>query len=193
MRALPSWVLCVVCLPLAAQQTAPPQNAASVSPIWDVRVVLEELAKQADRLAAALDQINAKNWSEQGASETYAAQLESCKQQARALAQGARQLERKPEVLSAGLDLFIRINALDNMTHSLEEGIRKYQNPAIAEMLASVMAGGSRNRDEFQGYLLELAVEREKQLSVMDQEAQRCRGILVRQPLDIPKKSGRNK
>jgi len=193
MRALPCWVLCVVCLPLAAQPAAPPQNAASVSPIWDVRVVLEGLAKQADRLVAALEQINPKAWSEQGASETYAAQLQSCREQARALAQGARELARKPEVLSAGLDLFIRISALDNMTHSLEEGIRKYQNPATAEMLASVIAGGSKNRDEFQGYLMELAVEREKQLSVMDQEAQRCRGILVRQPLEIPRKSGRNK
>jgi hypothetical protein len=192
MRGLRTMVLCLCAGPVAAQQPAPPP-AASVAPVWDVRVVLEDLARHAERLLAVLQQIDGKAWSEQGASETYAAQLRSCLEQATALAQGARQLALKPEVLSAGLELYIRITSLDNMTHSLEEGIRKYQNPAVAELLAGVAASGSRNRDQFQRYLVELASEREQQLSVMDREAQRCRGILARQPVEIPKKSGRNK
>ena len=193
MRALGCFTLLLCSVPLCAQQPSTPPADASVAPVWDVRVVLENLAKHSERMLGVFDQIDPKTWSERGASETYAAQLQSCKEQTKAVVQGARQLQRNPEKLSAGLDLYIRMAAVDNMTHSLEEGIRKYQNPAVAELLASVAGTGNRNREEFQSYLLELATEREKQFSVMDQEAQRCRGILAREPLDFPQKSGRKK
>ena len=193
MRSLASFTLLLCTVPLRAQSSPPPQTDASVAPVWDVRNVIEDLAKHSERMLAVFDQIDPKTWSERGASETYAAQLQSCKEQTKAVVQGARQLVHNPEKLSAGLDLYIRMAALDNMTHSLEEGIRKYQNPAVAELLASVAGTGNRNREQFQGYLVELATEREKQFSVMDQEAQRCRGILARQPIEFPQKSGRKK
>jgi hypothetical protein len=57
-------------------------------------------------------------------------------------------------------------------------GIRKYQNPAVAEMLAGLIADTSADRDKLRQYLVDLAADREQQFRVMDQEAQRCRAVL---------------
>ena len=65
------------------------------------------------------------------------------------------------------------------MLMSLEEGLRKYQSAADAEALASLAAENGANRERFRQYLTTLAAEREKQLEVMDREAQRCRAIMM--------------
>jgi hypothetical protein len=65
------------------------------------------------------------------------------------------------------------------MLGSVEEALRKYQSPADAEALVALSAENDANRDRFQQYLVNLAAEREKEYTVMDQEAQRCRGILT--------------
>jgi len=164
-----------------------------MAPDWDIRVILREVAAHADRMQPVFDRINVKSWAARGASDTYAAQLQSSREQARAVAAGARKLAASPEVLSAALELYFRLNALDTMIVSLQEGIRKYQNPAVAEVLAGTAAEGSVNRERFERYILDLTVEREQQFTVMDREAQRCRGALARQPVEIPKTSGRKK
>ena len=175
---------CAAALP--AQTAAP----AGMSPEWDIRVILQEIAAHATRRVPVLERIDVRSWS--GASETYAAQLQSSKDQARAIAGEARDLARRPDRLSAALQLYFRLNGLDNMIHSLEEGIRKYQNPAVAEMLAGVAGENGANRGRFQRFVVDLAAEREQQFAVMDKEAQRCRDLLVRQP-DPARAPGRKK
>ena len=187
MPVLRRFALCLCALPVLAQQPA------GMAPEWDVRVILNELAAQADRLQPVFNQIDAKAWVAKGASETYSVQLESCKAQARALAGGARALAQKPDVLPAALELYFRMQGLDHMIGSLMEGIRRYQNPAVAELLAGVAAEGGANRERFLRFLLDLAAEREQQFSVMDREAQRCRGMLARQPVEPPKTTGGKK
>jgi hypothetical protein len=157
--------------------------------------MLQEVAAHAERLLPVLAQINAKEWVERGASETYADQLQSCQVQCKAVAELARDLGRQPEKLSAGLDLYFRLHALDMMLVSMQEGIRKYQNPAIADMLAAVAAEKSGQRQGFERFLIELAAQREQQIVLMDNEAQRCRGVLSRQAPVIPpsSKTGRKK
>jgi hypothetical protein len=115
--------------------------------------------------------------------------------QCKAVAELARDLGRQPEKLSAGLDLYFRLHALDMMLVSMQEGIRKYQNPAIADMLAAVAAEKSGQRQGFERFLIELAAQREQQIVLMDNEAQRCRGVLSRQAPVIPpsSKTGRKK
>jgi len=78
------------------------------------------------------------------------------------------------------------------MLGSLEEGTRKYQDPAVAQALASLEAENGANRDRFQKYVVNLAAEREQQFSGDGREAQRCRGILSAQPAASPN-SGRKK
>ncbi len=67
------------------------------------------------------------------------------------------------------------------MLQSLVEGIRRYQNPALADLLAGVAAEGGTDRERFQQFIVKLASEREQMLGIMDHEAQRCRSILSNQ------------
>lgn len=163
---------------LFAQAPAADQ-ASGLETDWDIRPVLTEISAHAGRLLPALDKIDVHAWVGRGASDTYAAQLESSKAQARALVAGAKALAANPERLSAALELYFRIQGLDSMLNSLEQGIRKYQSPADAEALASLQAENGANRERFQRYIVNLAAEREQDLTVMDREAQRCRGMMI--------------
>ncbi len=110
---------------------------------------MQEIGGHADRLLGALDKIDTKAWVEKGASETYGEQLQACKVQAKALSDGAKALARSPEQLAVSLELFFRIQALETMLSSVEEGMRKYQSPAAAETLVSLEAETGANRDRF--------------------------------------------
>ncbi len=191
------WKACAVLLcaaGLSAQTQAPQMQLAGLEADWDIAVILGEISSHAARLLPALDRLDAKAWAAKGASETYAAQLESAKQQAAALENGAKALARNPEKLSQNLELFFRIEGLDKMLGSLAEGARKYQSPAEAEALISLTAENGANRERFRSYIVNLAAEREKQFEVMDREAQRCRGVMAVQPKAAPARgSGRKK
>ena len=52
----------------------------------------------------------------------------------------------------------------------------------MADMLNTAVAENNGNRDRLQQYVLELATAREQECRVADQEAQRCRQSLSRQP-----------
>jgi hypothetical protein len=191
-RPLRGLILWACAAALYGQTQPAHQQPAGLEPDWDISVILQEMSTHAGRLLPVLDQIDVKAWVEKGASDTYAAQLQSSKDQAKAFADGARDLARNPEKLSASLELLFRVQGLETMLGSLEEGIRKYQDPAVAQKLASLEAENGANRDRFQKYIVNLAAEREQQFLVMDREAQRCRGILTTQPAASPN-SGRKK
>ena len=93
-----------------AQPAAPPR--AGLETDWDIGAVLQQIAAYSDRLLPALQKLNARTWVDKGASETYVAQWQSSKEQAKALADGARALVRNPEKLSATLEVLFRIHGL---------------------------------------------------------------------------------
>lgn len=161
-----------------------------LEPQWDIRNVLVGISAYAGRLLPMLNQIEPQTWLAKGAPDTYVAQWNSSKEQAKALESTALALSKDPEKLSAELEALFRINSLDNMLVSLEAGIRKYQNPAVAELLAGVAAENGANRERLQRYIVDLAADKEQQFQIMDHEAQRCRGILTRQDI-APAKKGR--
>ena len=167
---------------LHGQAPAAPPDQAGMETAWEIAPVLQEVSAHAGRLLPALDKVNAAAWVQKGASDTYAVQLESCKAQARALAAEAKALSTNPEKLSAGLQVLFRIQGLDTMLGSLEEGMRKYQGPAEAQALASLAAENGAGRERLQHYIVNLAAEKEQDLQVMDREAQRCRGLVTQAP-----------
>jgi hypothetical protein len=168
------------------------QDQAGLQPDWDIGIILGEMSAHATRLVPTLDKVNARAWVAKGASETYAAQLQSSKDQARAIAKDAEALRRNPEKLSKCLELYFRIDGMEQMISSLLEGIRKYQDPKLAVELAGQSAENGTNRTRFQAYIVSLASQREQECAVMDQEAQRCRSIVATQPPPKPA-SGRKK
>jgi hypothetical protein len=158
---------------------APQQQPVGLETDWDISATLQQIGDHAGRLLPALNRIDARSWVDQGASETYAEQLQAAKDQTQSLADGAKALAKNPERLPVALQLYFRMQGIDAMLNSVEEGMRKYQNPASAQALVSLQAEDGADRERLQGYIVNLAAEREQELHVMDQEAQRCRGTLT--------------
>jgi hypothetical protein len=167
-------------------QTTP----SGLEPSWDMAVVIDQMGKDIARLIPVLGQVNAAAWVEKGASDTYVQQLQSSKDQARAIASEAAALARNPEKLSAGLQLFFRFQGLETMLASIEDATRRYQSPQVAQTLAATFGESGANRERFRNYLVNLAADRERQFEIMDQEAQRCRATLMAPP---PKTTVRKK
>jgi hypothetical protein len=162
------------------------QNLAGLPPDWDIGVIVGEMSDHATRMLPTLDRIDAKSWVANGASETYVVQLQSAKDQARAITKNAEALRRNPEKLSACLEMYFRIEGMEQMIQSLVDGTRKYQDPGLAALLASQSAENGTNRIRFQTYIVALASQREQECAVMDREAQRCRSIVATQPPPKP-------
>lgn len=170
------------------EQSQPAKPAAGLENSWEIAPALQDTSAHATRLLGALGHINAEMWVANGASETYVSQLQSSKEQAQAIADGAKVLARNPEKLSGLIELLIRIQSLDNMLGSLAEGTRKYQGRlADAQALVALGSENDANRERLQQYIVNLARDREQEFKVMDQEAQRCRNLVT-----APAKSGRS-
>ena len=106
--------------------------------------MLEEMSAHAGRLLVELDRVDARSWLNKGASETYLEQLQSAKEQAKALADGAKALARNPEKLSAGLVVLFRVQSLEAMLGSLEDGLRHYQSAGEGQTLAALASPAGR-------------------------------------------------
>src|SRR5579883_3263120 len=82
---------------LYAQPQAASQLPAGMETPWQIAPVFEEISAHAARLLPALDQVFARAWVQRGASDTYATELDSCKEQARAVRDEAKALAANPE------------------------------------------------------------------------------------------------
>jgi hypothetical protein len=182
-------LLCAAAAYAQAQSPNPP--AAGLEPAWDIAVVLGEMSANTGRLVPVLDRLDVPAWVAKGASETFAAQLESSRQQTRALTDEAAALARNPEKLSLALEMYFRLQGLESMLQTLQDGARKYQSPQAAQSVAAQFAEGAANRERFRTYIVNLAAQREQQFEVMDREAQRCRATLMAAP--PPSTPGRKK
>jgi septal ring factor EnvC (AmiA/AmiB activator) len=172
--------------PAPAPATATADNG--VASEWDTRKLLDSLSQQAERLKPAIDQVQPANWQSKGASETYVAQSNAVEAQLKYLLASTDAFSRQPERLPLGLDAYFRMQALESSLGSLVEGVRKYQNPALASLLQSLVAENSTNRDRLRQYLQDLAMQKEQEFEVADREAQRCRAALLQQPSPKTKK-----
>ncbi|MFN0168518.1 MAG: hypothetical protein ACKV22_18995 [Bryobacteraceae bacterium] len=154
---------------------------AGLTSEWDIRITAKALVKHSEQLLPLLDNLRPAEWRAKGASPLYEKQLESARIQAKAMAPMVAQFEKNVEKLSAALDIFFRLESLDSTIGSLVEGARRYQNPAFAELLEASAVESSNARNQLRQYLTDLTALKEQEYQVMDKEAQRCRGMLVRQ------------
>ena len=159
-----------------------PAQQPGMQNVWDIHQTLAAIALHADRLAPFVDQIQPEKWLPAGAPQTYVAQAKTCRNEVRGVAAASRDLSRNPEKLTGALELLFRMRTLESMLASLGEGLRKYQNPPMADLLTAAVAENLANRDRLQQYVLELATEKEQEFRVADEEAQRCRQSISRQP-----------
>jgi hypothetical protein len=132
-----------------------------------------------------MDQIKPDQWVAKGASDTYVAQWKTSKDQCKALVADAVALAQAPYKIVDVLKVLFRVQFLEISMGSLEEGLRKYQNPALAELLNGTRAENIPLREKLQQYAIDLADQREQDYKVADAEAQRCRGQLVTKPRQV--------
>jgi len=166
----------------AVGHAPPPATDGSVASEWDARKIIDALNTQAQHLKPLMDQIQPAGWVSKGASETYIAQWNTAQAQLKYVIASSDAFSRQPERLQLGLDTYFRMEAVESALGSLTEGVRKYQNPALASIMQSVIAENSTNRDRLRQYLEDLATQKEDEFQVADREAQRCRAALLRQP-----------
>jgi hypothetical protein len=151
----------------------------------EVSKTLQAVSGNAERLLPIVAQIKPQEWVAKGAPDTYVKQWKTSQEQCQALIADAQSLSQKPDRLTEVLRVLFRVQFIEVALSSLEEGLKKYQNPALAELLAGTRAENTPNREKLQQYAVELADQREQDLRVADTEAQRCRGQLSQQ---APKK-----
>ncbi len=175
-------VSCLFLTPFALAQAPPPAEDRGVASEWDARKLIDALGAQAQHLKPIIDQVQPAPWLAKGASETYVAQWNTAQAQLKYLISSSDAFSRQPDRLSLGLDIYFRMQSVDSTLASLTEGVRKYQNPALASLMQSVIAENSTNRDRLRQYLQDLATQKEEEFQVADREAQRCRAALLKQP-----------
>jgi len=156
-------------------QLIPAQDAGGVSAEWNTRESITAMASRLAEVKPILDQLKPANWVEKGASEAYLQQLEATRMELDGVAWALDNLSNKPEKFSFAVDAYFRVQSFRAKVTSITDAVRRYQNPAIAELLDAYLSDSSGSQIQLQSYLRELAELKEAELDVMASEAQRCR------------------
>ncbi len=144
--------------------------------------MLRALSQETQRLNPILRDLQPKEWVAKGAPDSYVSMHASVLAEIKHLGDKIAELEKEPERMTPALEAYFRLQALESSLTALGEGVRKYQNPALADLILGVLSESENNRSRLRGYLVELVSTKEHELRIMDSEAQRCRGTILRQP-----------
>jgi len=172
--------------PVPSAATAPSNASGGLTTEWDIQKTIHAVGAHAQRLVPLLEDVQPGGWLEKGAPDAYVAQLKALKSELGYASRTANELQREAGDLGKAFELFMRLDASRGMFRSIVQGVRTYQNPALADLLESVELEGDVPLSRFRNYLVELATMKERELKIIDQEAQRCRGMLIRQPVRRP-------
>jgi hypothetical protein len=178
-----SLLVCLLLVPVFLSGQAPTVTAS-----WDTARNVAALSAQAARLKPMLEQMTPQQWVAGGAPQTYVTQWQSAQAELEYLAQAADLFGQQPEKLTAALDTYFRLQAVEWRLESLIEAVRRYQNPAVGDLILAELRQNSSHRDGLRQYIMDLAAQKEQEFTVVDQEAQRCRAQVL-QPTAIPRRT----
>lgn len=181
------WMSVVSLGSVVAQQ---PPAGAPLPTDQEIAAIFNGISQHAARIEPMLEQLRPNEWVAKGAPDTYVAQWNSTRAQIRAVQSDMSALAQHPDRMTDCMKALFRVEASHQVLGSLMGGLRRYQNPALADLIESVAAEDRGDLERFQQYLLTLAGEKEQQFTVVDREAQRCRATLSRQPAE-PARPGR--
>ncbi|HXP83553.1 MAG TPA: hypothetical protein VN841_02465 [Bryobacteraceae bacterium] len=191
------WIATLSLVPWLSAQAPAPAQAPVQAPVqavdppgvtapWDVSQTIVALAEQTSRLKPLLDQVTPREWLNKGAPQAYVEQWQSAQRELADVQRVAQSLQKQPDRLTLALDTYFRVQSLETRLNSLVEGIRRYQNPAVGDLVVGVIGESAANRDKLRDYISDLANQKEQEFTVVDREAQRCRTNLNRQPATQP-------
>lgn len=151
------------------------QNQGGVAAEWNTRESIAAMAQKLAEVKPILGQLKAEQWVEKGASEGYVQQLSSVHEDLYGVEWSLGNLAKSPEKLTFAVDAYLRVQSLRGKIGSVNEAVRRYQNPAIAELIDAYLVHSAESQNQLQVYLRELSELKESELEVMAAEAQRCR------------------
>ena len=140
------------------------------------------ISQHAARLEPMLGQLRPDEWVTKGAPDTYVAQFARTRDEIHEIQADMSALAQQPGQMTATMKALFRIQATHQLLGSLMGGLRKYQNPALADLIEAVAAEDQGELIQLQQYLTELASDKDAQFKLVDSEAQRCRAALSAQP-----------
>lgn len=159
------------------------QEQAGVENAWDVRRILQGLSHDQQQLAPVVSALQPQQWADRkGAPTTYILQWQLAQQQIRDVASTTAALMQQTDNLSLGLDLYFRLEALDITSRSLSEAAKKYAEHSTAQELSAQLAQNFADRQRLRDYLKDLATSTQQNFKIADAEAQRCRGMISKEP-----------
>ncbi len=157
-------------------------QAGGIPPEWEVAKQLAALTDHVQRIRPLLDQLKPEDWVKRGAPAAYGDQVQRARAEIGYLTGSAQALSGHPEKLTTALETYFRMQAVEAMLRSVSSGVRKYQNAAVADLLDGLINDTNADREKLRQYVVDLAADREQQFRIADQEAQRCRAVLSKQP-----------
>lgn len=148
----------------------------------EVPSIATKISERSEHLKPMFEQVHIADWIAKGAPETYTSQWNSLVEQNLAIESDMTAIGQHPEGMQDVMRALYRIHRFDSDLNALLVAVRRYQNPALADLIESVSVSDQPGVEKLQQYTLDLADATEKQLSVEDEEAQRCRASLASQP-----------
>ena len=164
-------------------QTAPAQSAAGVESPYDARKIVADILKEQEQFRPLLTGMNPQEWyDKKGAPSTYILLWQTAQRQLQDVEITANLTSQKVESLSQLLDMYFRLEALETTARSVGEGAQKYADRASADRLTQLIARNFDTRQRLRDYIRDLAISVEQNFKIADEEAQRCRAMISREP-----------
>lgn len=159
---------------------------AGVLPEWEVRKLVDKVVADLGKIGSMFEQLDPARWQDSSAASVYSPYWKAAQAEIKSVEVTAAKFGQQPEKLTSGLDFLYRLDTLHGQVSLLSQGVRRYQNPALADLLDATMREAALSRDTIRQHVYDLATLREKELEVASNEAQRCRAQLAK-PGPAPK------
>lgn len=164
---------------LFALQAPAPQPG--VAPDWDLKPKVQKIGPEVEKLRPVLQRLQPEKWTAAGAPVAYEKQYKDCVTAIGYVENAADRLAEQPTKLTLAVETMVRLESLIQMSSSISQAVRRYQNPAVADLLDGEIAEAGASRDWLRQHVSDLANLREKELAVAEQEAQKCRETTLHQ------------
>lgn len=188
-------VLSIAGIGYGFQQAPSPQPAAVQTGLetpWDVRKIVADLKRDNQQFRPLLASMDPQQWFKlKDAPSTYIIQWQTAQRQLSDVEITTNLLSQKTDSLALALDTYFRLEALEVTTRSLDEGAQKYADRASADKLGALIAHNFNSRERLRDYLRDLASSTMQNFKIADEEAQRCRGIISKEPAPSSTKRSR--
>ncbi len=167
-------------LVLLASQNAAPAPEAGLLPDWELKPRAVKLAEGLEKVRPLLERLQPEKWTAAGAPVQYEQQYKDCLEMLSHAQNAATRLAERPNGLTTAVETLVRLESFINLAQSLSQAVRRYQNPAVADLVESELAAAG-DREWLRRHVLELATVRERERETAEQEAQRCRERTLKQ------------